>query len=151
MPYFLEDDIELAWNELKLTLPPEMISFGRYYETTWIGTTSSPPLFDHASWNYHVSSLMLLPRSSNIAEGWNNGFASLVSCRNSTIWSFLECARKEQTITDMKIANILTRRPFIRERKWVQFGLDLERIVADYKSYGTIVEFLRAVGSRILS
>ena len=151
MPYVLEDDIELAWNELKLTLPPEMTSFGRYYETTWIGTASSPPLFDHASWNYHVSSLMLLPRSSNIAEGWNNGFASLVSCRNPTIWSFLECARKEQTITDMKIANILTRRPFRRERKWVQFDLELERIVADYKSYGTIVEFLRAVGSRILS
>ena len=144
MPY-VPEDIELAWKELKLTLLPEMTSFARYYETTWIGTVSSPPLFDHASWNHHDSSLMLLPCSSNIAEVWNNGFASLVSCRNPTIWSFLECARKEQAITDMKIANILTRRPFRREHKWVQFDLELERIVADYKSYGTILEFLRAV------
>ena len=68
---------------------------------------------------HYDSSLMLLPRSSNIAEGWNNGFASLVSCQNPTIWSFLECARKEQTITDMKIANILARRAFRREWKWV--------------------------------
>ena len=151
MPYVPEEDIELAWKELKLTLPPEMTSFARYYKTTWIGTASSPLLFDHASWNHHDSSLMLLPCSSNITEGWNNGFASLFSCRNSTIWSFLECARKEQAITDMKIANILTRRPFRRERKWVQFDLELERIVADCKSYGTILEFIRAVGSRILS
>ena len=151
MPYVPEEDIELAWNELKLTLPPEMTPFARYYETTWIGKASSPPLFDHASWNHHNSSLMLLPRSSNIAEGWNNGFASVVSCRNPTIWSFLECARKEQAITDMKITNILTRQPFRREQKWVQFDLELERIVAYYKSYETIGEFLRAVGSRILS
>ena len=130
MPYDPEEDIELAWKELKLTLAPEMTSFARYYETTWIGTASSPPLFDNASWNHHDSSLMLLVLSSNIADGWNNGFASLVSCRNPTIWSFLECARKEQAITDMKIANILTRRLF---------------------SYGTILELIRAVGSGILS
>ena len=92
MPYDPEEAIELAWKELKLTLPPEMTSFARYYETNWIGTASSPPLFDNASWNHHDSSLMRLLHSSNIAEGWNKGF-----------------------------------------------------------SYGTILEFLRAVGSRILS
>ena len=70
MPYDPEEDIELAWKELKQTLPPEMTSFARYYETTWIGTASSPPLFDNASRDHHDSSLMLLPRSSNIADGF---------------------------------------------------------------------------------
>ena len=65
------------------------------YETTWKETASSPPLFDNASWNHHNSSLMLLLHSSDITDGLNNGFDSLVSCRNPTIWSFLECARKE--------------------------------------------------------
>ena len=30
MPYDPEEDIEIAWKELKLTLPPEMTSFARY-------------------------------------------------------------------------------------------------------------------------
>ena len=40
MPYDPEEDIELAWNELKQTLSPQITSFARYYETTWIGTAS---------------------------------------------------------------------------------------------------------------
>ena len=58
-----------------------------------------------SSLSFENMSLMLLPRSSNIAEGWNNDFSSHVSCQNSTIWSFFECARKDQAITDRQHFN----------------------------------------------
>ena len=58
----------------------------------------------------------------------------------------------QKTLTDNpKHICIHLQHVYNREQKWVQFELELERIVADYKSYGTILEFLRAVGSRILS
>ena len=117
-----------------------------------IGSSTTPPLYDHDSWNHHKASQTLLPRSSNIAEGWFNGFASLVNCHKPSIWSFLDCVKKEleQAITDMKIANILTRRPFKRAAKWEKFDADIQRIVDDYDNYGDDLEFLRAIGSREL-
>ena len=90
-----------------------------------IGTTSTPPLYSHDSWNHHEASQMLLPRSSNVAEGWNNGFASLVNCHNPSIWKFLDCIKREQALTDVKITNILTRRPFKRAAKWEKFDLEI--------------------------
>ena len=150
IPFVPVSDVDMAWRLLKPLLPAEMTSFARYYESTWIGTSSTPPLFDHDSWNHHEASQMLLPRSSNIAEGWNNGFASLVNCHNPSFWNFLECVKKEQALTDLKIANILTRRPFKRAAKWVKFDEDIQRIVDDYDNYGDVTEFLTAIGSRIL-
>ena len=142
--------MDMAWRFLKPTLPTDMMTFSRYYEDTWIGTSATDPLYDPASWNHHDATQMMLPRSSNIAEGWNNGFASLLGCNNPSIWRFLECMKKEQSLTDMKIAQILTRRPFKRETKWAKFDEELQRIIDDYDNYGDLLEFLTAVGSKLL-
>ena len=59
----------------------QYVSHGRaqcYFEYTWIGTTGQSSLFPPSAWNHHDASLALLPRSSNMAEGWHNGFRSLV-------------------------------------------------------------------------
>ena len=82
-----------------------MDDFARYFEYTWIGTTWQRALFPPSAWNHHDASLALLPRSSNMAEGWHNGFRSLVRCSNPTIWSFLDALKLEQGLTDQKIAN----------------------------------------------
>ena len=142
--------MDMAWRFLKPTLPTDMMTFSRYYEDTWIGTSATDPLYDPASWNHHDATQMMLPRSSNIAEGWNNGFASLLGCTNPSIWRFLECMKKEQSLTDMKIAQNLTRRPFKRETKWAKFDVELQRIIDDYDNYGDVLEFLTAVGSKLL-
>ena len=54
-------------------------------------------------WNHHESVLASFPQSSNIAEGWHNGFASMVSVPNPTIWQFLDCLKIEQGLTERKI------------------------------------------------
>ena len=50
----------------------------------------------------------------------------------------------------MKIVNIVTRKPFKREATWVKFDKDIQRIVDEYDNYGDILNFLKAIGSRIL-
>ena len=60
----------------------------------------------HLDWD---ATLLGLSRSSNIAEGWHNGFKSLVDCSHPTIWKFLEALKLEQAITDMKFCNHLIR------------------------------------------
>ena len=42
----------------------------------------------------------LLPRSTDIAEGWHRGFNSMLRFSKPTIWKFLDCVKAEQT--DMK-------------------------------------------------
>ena len=85
-----------TWIELKPIIPFDMDDFARYFEYTCIDTTGQRALFLPSSLNHHDASLALLPRSSNMAEGWHNGFSSLVRCSNPTIWSFLDALKLEQ-------------------------------------------------------
>ena len=82
----------------------DMDPFVEYFERTWIGTSSRRPLFDHTKWNHHDDILLDLPRSSNLAEGWHHGFHTMMGCSNPTIWKFLDVLKKEQNLTDVKVA-----------------------------------------------
>ena len=64
----------------KQNLKNKTASFADYMEYTWIGTSSRHPLFNQWSWNQWDATLVGLPRSFNIAEGWHNGFKSLIGC-----------------------------------------------------------------------
>ena len=72
-----------------------MDSFSSYYEFTWIGTSTTYPTFSHDMWNEHDASLMLLPRSTNIAEDGHRVFNSMLSCSNPTLWKFINCLKAE--------------------------------------------------------
>ena len=97
-----EQDVEQTWRLLKPLLPADMDSFSSYYERTWIGSSTQNPLFAKEMWNQHDASQMLLPRSTNIAEGWHRGFNSMLSCSNPTLWKFLDCLKAEQSLTDAR-------------------------------------------------
>ena len=59
---------------------------------TWTSTTN--PNFAPHMWNQHEAVQMMIPRSSNIAEGWHHGFHSMLSCSKPTIWKFLTDVKK---------------------------------------------------------
>ena len=127
-----------------------MDDFARYFEYTWIGTTRQRALFPPSAWNHHDASLALLPRSSNMAEGWHNGFRSLVRCSNPTIWSFLDALKLEQGLTDQKIAERLLLHPAPpRSKMWVNLDNKLQEFINAYdnEQYGSYVDFLSAVSS----
>ena len=63
----------------------------------------------HSRWNQNDATALLLPRSSNIAEGWHHGFNSMMSCSNPSIWKFLQCLKNEQNITDVEMTKLMMR------------------------------------------
>ena len=109
LPFVPLGDLDMAWRLLKPTLPTDMVAFVSYMEHTWIGTSATNPLFDRWSWNQNDAVLSSLPRSSNMVEGWHNGFKNLVSCSNPTIWKFMDCLKLKQALTDSQIAKHLNR------------------------------------------
>ena len=74
------------------------VSFISYFESTWVRTSTTSPLFSHNMWDQHDASLMLIPRSSKIAEGWHHGSHSMLSCSNPTLWKFLDALKSEQAL-----------------------------------------------------
>ena len=52
-----------------------------------------------------------VPRSSYLAERWDNGFQCLVGSSNPTIWRFIDVLKKEQDLTDWKISLFECRTP----------------------------------------
>ena len=85
-----------------------------------------------------------------MAEGWHNGFLSLVRCSNPTIWSFLDALKLEEGLTDQKIAERLLLHPAPpRSKKWVNLDNKLQEFINTYdnEQYGSYVDFLSAVSS----
>ena len=145
-----EHDVPMVWRLLKPLIPADMLAFINYYESTWIGTSSRNPLFSHDIWNFHDSTLMLLPRSTNIAEGWHHGFNSMLSCHNPTVWKFLDCLKAEQDLTDLKMTRrLMQENPEPRAPKWVRYEAQLQRILEKYDSYANPMDFLKAVGNML--
>ena len=148
-PFLPEDQIDFAWRQIYPLIPADMTFFTDDFERTWIGTSARRPLFSHSKWNHHEDTQLMLPRSSNIAEGWHLGFHSLMSCTNPSIWRFLDRLKKEQTLTDVKITQHMMREPPpLRARKWVLYDEKLKRIVDDFENY-ELVDYLTAIGNLI--
>ena len=84
-------------------------TFSHYYEYTWVGSSNRNPTFSHYRWNQHDVTSLLLPRC-NIAEGWHHGFKSMFPCQNPSIWKFLECLKKEQSLTEVKMTKMMVKR-----------------------------------------
>ena len=116
-PSLPNGDVDMVWRLLLPTLLPEMSSFADYMDYTWIGTSLRAPLSNQWSWNQWDATLLGILRSSNFAEGWHNGFKSLVGCSHPTIWEFLEALKLEQAIIDTKFCNHLMRNPLLQGRR----------------------------------
>ena len=150
LPFVPEDVIPTAWRHLKPLMPNDMSSFVDYYEYTWVGNSYRAPIFPPNRWNQHDAAALLLPRSSNIAEGWHHGFNSMLSCSNPTIWKFLDCLKKEQDITDVKITKMMmTEPPEPRSAKWRKYDEKLQQIITNFYEYSTPIDFLKCVSNLV--
>ena len=103
LSFVAPEDVDYAWQTLRPTLLADMDPFIPYFDTTWMGTPNRPALFEPSCWNQYDVCLAGLPRSSNLAEGWHNGFRALLGCTNPAIWFFLTALKLEQGLTDQKI------------------------------------------------
>ena len=138
-----------AWRHLKPLIPSKMSSFVEYYEYTWVESSNRNPTFSHYRWNQHDATRLLLPQSSNIAEGWHHGFRSMLSCQNPSIWKFLECLKKEHSLTEVKMTKMMMREeaePILA--KWRRYDERLQRsqIINDYS---TVTEYLCCISNLV--
>ena len=128
-----------------------MPSFVDYYEYTWVGSSNRNPTFSYYRWNQHDITALLLPRSSNIADGWHFGFRSMLSCQNTSIWKFLECLKKGQRITAVKMTKMMMREEAEpRLTKWRRYDERLQRIIMSFNDYSTVAHYLRCISNLVL-
>ena len=143
-------DVEEVWETLKSTLPTDLHDSIDYYERTWIGTSESPPLFSPLMWNHDESLLAGLPHSVNIAKGWHNGFASMLSVPNPTIWHFLHGIKIEQGLTVWKIVKKQMKEPAApRVKRWIEYVTRLHALIGVYEDEEDKLTFLKRVGTML--
>ena len=136
LPFALPDDVDMGEDTsslfLQLTWWPSLDT----WSTPGLGTSSSDPLFDKLGWNQWDATICGLPRSSNLAEGWHNGFKSIVNCTNPKIWSFMDALKLEHSLAELKIVKHLTRTsPLPQQKKWINNDHRLQKDVRSYDSY----------------
>ena len=74
-----------------------------------------------------------------------------MGCTNPTIWKFLDVLKKEQDLTDWKIAQKMMRYPPpTQQRKWRLYDERLSTIIDSYDSYTNRLDYLKAVGSMVM-
>ena len=144
LPFLPEDEVKTGWNRIRPLLPSDLAPFAAYFEYTWVGTSSSPPLFSIQEWNQFDASQMHLPSSTNMAEGWHHGFSSMLSCTNPSLWRFLEALKKEQNLTRMKLSRMrMMLDPATRAAKWRRYDDRLERLCNSFDQDTDILEYLK--------
>ena len=81
-----------------MSLRPTLRGHGSILRPLSRSSTSTEVLLEQ------VSDLPGLPRSNNLVEldGWYNGFQTLESCSNPTLWTFLTALKEEENLTFSK-------------------------------------------------
>ena len=81
--------------------------------------------FEPVVWNVHERTMKGYHRTSNLVEGWNNRFSSLIDCVHPNIWKFLESLQKEQAYVEAQLhqaeAGVRRRRHQVTERREKEF------------------------------
>ena len=124
-----------------LTYPP----LPTYFEYTLThGLAPAPaPTFAIPSLNQHDASLIRLPRSSDIAEGWHHGFNSMLSCNHPTIWKFMEALKKEHNLIRMQLGRMRQlEEPERRAAKWIRYDDRIQELCDSFNTQKNVVNFL---------
>ena len=110
-----------------------------------------PPLFDHATWNVHTTTLNEDPRTNNICEAWNSGFQKLVGHQHSIMWTAINSIRKDQALVQTAIVQDSRGQPPTKriKKSSIDFQKRIRNTCLDFSSgRKTLVEFLQGAGHR---
>ncbi|KAG0442345.1 hypothetical protein HPB47_015732 [Ixodes persulcatus] len=101
-------DLDAAFDSLMEIFPDEAMPLAQYFEDTYLGRRRGLrrilPMFAPSLWNVNDVVHRHLPHTNNSAEAWHREFQSTVACASPTIWAFLAALKKEQAVTEMKLA-----------------------------------------------
>ncbi|XP_066948591.1 uncharacterized protein [Macrobrachium rosenbergii] len=126
-----------------------------YMEDTWIGRPDRrlvrrPPQFPHKMWNVYQAVLEDLPKTNNSVEGWHRGFEAQLASYHPNIWKFVECIKREQTLSNAKIEQYLAgKEPPLKKRKYRDSAKRIKRIVLNYDASEPVIDYLRGLAHNI--
>ena len=84
-----------------------------------------------------------LPKTNNSVEGWHRGFEAQLTSYHPNIWKFLECIKREQTLSNAKIKQyIVGQEPPLKKRNYRDSAKRIKRIVMNYDANEPIIEYL---------
>ena len=57
-----------------------------------------PPLFPPQLWNVHQATMNNEARTNNLCESWNFAFQNLIGYAHPSVWTAINCMRKDQIL-----------------------------------------------------
>jgi len=108
-----------------------------YFEDTWIGRPRRgrrrAPSFPHDLWNCYQATADGLARTNNAVEGWHRRFSALLGADHPTIWRFINAIKEEQSVTEMKLNQLVAGTPApLSRRKYRDLDKRLLKVVETY-------------------
>jgi hypothetical protein len=100
-------------------------------------------------WNCYDAVKDGLAKTNNSCEGWHNAFNNHLCVNHPTIWRFIDVLKKEQSIVDLRVTNLLsggTPRP--PRKKYADSAQCIENVVNDFESR-TVNEYLLGIAHNI--
>lgn len=80
------------------------------------------------------STVLDLPRTNNVAEGWHNAFASMNGVQRPAIFRFIDNIKKDEDLARKKmVAFVAGDDPAPRKRKYIERDAALKNAVLKYK------------------
>jgi hypothetical protein len=127
-----------------------------YFEDTWIGRPTGTrnrrrrsPMYKIDLWNCYDAVKDGLAKTNNSCEGWHNAFNNHLCVNHPTIWKFIDVLKKEQSIVDLKVTNLLSGgAPRPSRKKYLDSAQCIENVVKDFGNR-TVNEYLLGIANNI--
>ena len=108
------DRVSEGMDILKAEVPEPLAEVLTYFGSTYVtGSYRSvtgqggmlrfrrtPPRLPPPTWNVHEATMNDGHRTNNVCESWNNGFKHLVGHNNPSIWTAIDCMKKDCAIVE---------------------------------------------------
>jgi hypothetical protein len=127
-----------------------------YFEDTLIGRPTGTrnrrrrsPMYKIDLWNCYDAVKDGLAKTNNSCEGWHNAFNNHLCVNHPTIWKFIDVLKKEQSIVDLRVINLLsggTPRP--SRKKFLDSAHRIENVVDDFENR-PVNEYLLGIAHKI--
>lgn len=125
-----------------------------YFEDTWIGRPTRnrrrrAPKFPISMWNCFNAVIDDLPKTNNSIEGWHRHFSSLIGAHHPSFWTFVENLKKEQSLNEKKMEQIISGREAPKQiKKYRDCANRLKCIVEEY-GLRTITDYIQGIAHNL--
>jgi hypothetical protein len=143
-----------SFETLQEQAPDELTPVMDYFEDNYIGRLRrqgrrAAPTFAIAVWNVHNQVEENLPRTNNSVEGYHRKMQTAVSAHHPNIWRFLNILKREQSVNNTYLDQLLGgHAPPPQRKKYRDNNTRISRIVRDFGQRDRL-DYLRGIAHNI--